>query len=258
VLTAAALVFGAPLTAQAASKPSTSVPSGNDVSWPQCGKTLPSAQAFGIVGVNNGLANAANPCFSTEWSWAQRSRVVTKQPAASVYVNTANPELSGSWWPKGDTTQQGQTIHNPYGSCDGSANAACAYLYGWSKAYDDVHSWGVPVTAGLRWWLDVETGNSWSSTNLAANRADLEAMVTVLTNSGGVVGVYSTRSQFGAIVGAVPGDSPLAGLPSWLAGASSAKAAQSACSSTPLTAGSTVALVQYVSGGFDYDVSCAG
>jgi hypothetical protein len=34
-----------------------SVPAGSDVSYPQCGKTLPSGQAFGIVAVNEGLPN---------------------------------------------------------------------------------------------------------------------------------------------------------------------------------------------------------
>jgi hypothetical protein len=254
---AAALALASPLTAQAAPKPAPSPQTGNDVSWPQCGKTLPGAQAFGVVGVNNGLANAGNPCFGAEWSWANQSTATTKQPIASVYVNTANPELAGSWWPKTDgRTQQGETPTNPYGHCDGTASAACAYLYGWSKAYDDVNTWGVPATAGLRWWLDVETGNSWSSGNQEANRADLEAMVAVFKRAGGTVGIYSTRYQFGTIVGPVPAASSLSGLDSWIPGASTAKGAQSNCSSAALTAGSGVTLAQYTSGGFDYDVSC--
>jgi hypothetical protein len=209
--------------------------------------------------VNGGLANDANPCFATQWDWAQQSSGRTSQPLASVYVNTANPELGGSWWPTGDETQQGDTtVQNPYGHCDGSASPACAYLYGWSKAYDDVHRWGVTVTPGMRWWLDVETGNSWSSTRLDANRADLEAMTTVFQQAVGTVGIYSTRYQFGAIVGTVPAGSPLAGLDSWLPGASSLKGAQSNCSAAALTTGSTVSMTQYTSGGLDYDVSCIG
>src|SRR5690348_4585849 len=38
-----------------------SVSAGSDVSYPQCGKTLPSGQAFGIVAVNEGLPNNTNP-----------------------------------------------------------------------------------------------------------------------------------------------------------------------------------------------------
>ena len=37
------------------------IPAGRDVSYPQCGKTLPSGQAFGIAAVNEGLANTTNP-----------------------------------------------------------------------------------------------------------------------------------------------------------------------------------------------------
>jgi hypothetical protein len=37
-----------------------STPTGNDVSYPQCGHTLPSGQAFGIVAVNEGVANTTN------------------------------------------------------------------------------------------------------------------------------------------------------------------------------------------------------
>ena len=48
----------------------TSTPSaGNDVSYPQCGSTLPGAPAFGIVGVNGGLANDLNPCLGPSSSY---------------------------------------------------------------------------------------------------------------------------------------------------------------------------------------------
>jgi hypothetical protein len=53
-------------TSAFAASPSAGGVVGNDVSWPQCGKTLPSGQAFGIVGVIGGLANNTNPCFATE------------------------------------------------------------------------------------------------------------------------------------------------------------------------------------------------
>jgi hypothetical protein len=264
VLAAVVLALTAPLTANAAQKAPVTLPTGNDVSWPQCGKPLPKGQAFAIVGVNHGLANDTNTCFDQQWAWAQRSSGATEQPKAAVYVNTANPELGGSWWPT-DNFAEHDPVAVPVpagydrGTCDGTASVACAYVYGWSKAYDDLSRQSDASPSGLRWWLDVETTNSWSSTNLTANRADLEAMTAVFTKAGGKVGVYSTRSQFATIVGTVPTGSPLVGLDSWLAGASSAKAAQSACSSAaPLTTGSRVSLVQYVANGFDYDVSCIG
>src|SRR5262249_44599895 len=115
------------------SKPSPAAETGNDVSWPQCGKPLPRGQLFGIVGVNNGLANNTNPCFAAQLAWANTSTGLTVQPKAALYVNTANPGLAGSWWPASNV-YGGETIFNPYGSCDGKDTAACAYMYGYAKA----------------------------------------------------------------------------------------------------------------------------
>jgi hypothetical protein len=266
LLAAAALALAAPMTAEAAARTSaTTVPTGNDVSWPQCVNDgpnqgpLPKGQAFAIVGLNDGLANTTNPCFGSEWGWAQGSTGATHQPKASLYVNTANPGKQSTTWPTSNSAAPGMTV-NPYGTCTGGEDAACAYVYGWIKAYDDLHGRGAP-TGPQHWWLDVETGNTWSSTNLAANRADLEAMTKVFkdADAASTVGIYSTRYQFGVIVGStVPAGSNLVGLPSWLPGASSAKGAQSNCGAQALTTGSKVTLTQYTSGGFDYDVSCTG
>ena len=54
---------------------------GYDVSYPQCGTTLPASRAFGIVGVNGGLSTKANPCLATQLAWAWRSNgSATAQP----------------------------------------------------------------------------------------------------------------------------------------------------------------------------------
>src|SRR4051795_6980992 len=63
-----ALVLSSALSAQAVTNTSL----GNDVSWPQCQNDtssqgpLPTGAVFGIVGLNDGLANTTNPCFGTE------------------------------------------------------------------------------------------------------------------------------------------------------------------------------------------------
>src|SRR4051812_26557713 len=54
-------------------KPPTSPSRGYDVSYPQCGSALPSAPAFGIVGVDDGIVFSANPCAGTELAWAQQA-----------------------------------------------------------------------------------------------------------------------------------------------------------------------------------------
>ncbi len=248
---AAALLTLVALPAEAATQPGP----GNDVSWPQCGKALPKGQAFGIVGVNNGLANTTNPCLSTQLTWAGTSKGGTGQPLVALYVNTANPGASGSWWPTSNT-YGGTTVTNPYGDCNqGSYGPACSYMYGFAKAYDDANIRGVNNPSSYTWWLDVETGSSWSTDTLA-NRADLEGMAAYYASIGARTGLYSTRSQWDQIVGAVPSSSNLYALPSWLAGAKSLAVAGRKCSDTALTGGGQVSLTQYVSGGLDYDRSC--
>ena len=228
------------------------------MSWPQCGKTLPNRPAFAIVGVNNGLANTTNPCLAAQLGWAETSPYppLTAQPRVALYVNTANPGPQGSWWPTSNH-YGGVDVANPYGACGSGADdfRACSYMYGYAKAYDDATIRGVDNPQSYLWWLDVETENSWQP-GKAANVADLEGMAAYFASINARVGLYSTGYQWGQIAGAVPPDSPLAGLPSWLAGARSLAGAKSNCSLPPLTPGGRVALAQYVSGGLDYNYSC--
>lgn len=251
---ALALTGGSPATA-APPRPAESV--GIDVSWPQCGQTLPEGLAFAIVGVNNGLANTTNPCLEEQLDWAEstiRYPQATGQPRVALYVNTANPGLAGSWWPSSNV-YMGTVVDNPYGECEGKNDSACAYMYGYAKAYDDAVIRGVDDPEDYFWWLDVETENSWQA-DTAANRADLEGMTAYFESIGADVGIYSTGYQWGKIAGAVPSSSNLAGLPSWLAGARTLKGAKSNCSLPGLTPGSRVAVTQYVSGGLDYNYAC--
>ena len=228
---------------------------GNDISWPQCNKTYPGSQSFGIVGLNGGLANNSNPCFASQLLWAQGSKGTTLQDSAAIYVNTANPGLSGTYWPTSNNYKD-IAIGNPYGQCDGSESSACAYIYGYAKAYDDATIRSVINPTSYMWWLDVETMNSWSS-NKAANAADLEGMVNYFASIGVKgVGLYSNSYQWGQIVGSTQPGSSLNGLKSWLAGSSSLRNAQDNCSLPPLTTGGTVSLTQYISNRLDYNVAC--
>ncbi|MCU1554777.1 MAG: hypothetical protein JWM13_2263 [Arthrobacter sp.] len=240
----------------AAAPPRASDPAGIDVSWPQCGKTLPQRPAFAIVGVNNGLANTTNPCLAAQMAWAGTAKTpaVTSQPRVALYVNTANPGLQGSWWPTSNT-YKGTRVANPYGNCALRVFKACSYMYGYAKAYDDATVRGVSKPATYMWWLDVETENSWQS-DKAANAAVLEGMTAYFQKIGARVGIYSTGYQWRQIAGSVPSTSPLAGLPNWLAGASSLTGAKANCSLPGLTPRSRVAMTQYVSGGLDYNFSC--
>ena len=150
---------------------------------------------------------------------------------------------------------EGAEVTNPYGMCDGTATAACAYIYGYAMAFDDVNVRGVTDAAHHMWWLDVETGNSWSP-DPAANAADLEGMTAYLQSIGAEVGIYATTYQFKEIAGTVDPGSNLYMLMNWIPGATSSASAQANCSSAPLTAGATIALAQFTDDSLDYNYAC--
>ena len=259
---------------------------GNDVSYPQCGGSLPSGQAFGIVGVNDGLANILNPCLGpsssypsytqSELYWAVAdSSGKSSQPKASLYLNTADPGSGVSDWP---TSSAGA---DPYGTCAasgsplvGADSPACAWQYGYNKAAQDA-SWLASAASGIDgqeatlsvpsspsaypWWLDVETANSWQSgsSGLAMNVADLQGMVAALTADGAQVGIYSTSYQWGQVTGGLtPTAGPsLGGLPDWIPGARNLSGAISNCQLTSFTGG-VVQLTQWFSKPYDSDYAC--
>ncbi len=201
-----------------------STPIGNDVSYPQCGGSLPASPAFGIVGVNDGLANDLNPCLGpspaypsyaqSELYWAVASSTGTSaQPKASLYVNTADPGNAYNGAPIGDWPTSSLSS-DPYGSCTtstvtlgsgtyvlGQNSTACAWQYGYDKAAQDA-AWltsaadavdaqspptPVATTPGsYPWWLDVETANTWQSgtSGQAMNVADLQGMIAAFQVAG--------------------------------------------------------------------------
>ncbi|OMQ16369.1 hypothetical protein A7K94_0202985 [Modestobacter sp. VKM Ac-2676] len=202
---------------------------------------------------------------------------VPGQPPVQFYVNTANPGQV-----RDQVTTWPELGSNRYGDCDGTNSAACSYEYGTARAAGDVRMvlraarelaaadddvpaeiaavQDVTDLVGYRWWLDVETMNTWQLGGADAqrnNRATLEGMTDHLTALGGEVGLYSTGYQWRLIVGAVPEESSLTGLDSWLAGADDRQDATRMCRSDPLVDGGEVALVQYVVGRLDHNRACA-
>jgi hypothetical protein len=99
------------------------------------------------------------------------------------------------------------------------------------------------------WWIDVETTNTWSSSQ-PLNVAVIQGALTYLKqHTSKAVGVYSTGYQWGVITGGVH-----LGAPVWAAGASSAASAPSSCG-TGFT-GKPVKVVQYPAGAYDGDYRC--
>ncbi|HET7311256.1 MAG TPA: hypothetical protein VFJ17_08010 [Mycobacteriales bacterium] len=252
-LTAAVAALLVPASAEAGKPRQTATAATYDVSYPQCGGALPSKIDGGIVGVNGGIVYSANPCLATEWAWAAKATTYT--PA--LYANTANPGPAySSHWPTGKTTPQ---------PCDGSNSASCSYDYGWYAAKDSFADAAAVTSsaAGVAWWLDVETGNSWETLESAygqtadaqANdRAALAGAVDALHNSGvQSVGIYSTSYQWQQITGGT--GTQFAGQPIWVAGTGSLKTANSNCTSTPFTGG-PIQLAQYAQSGYDANTHC--
>jgi hypothetical protein len=260
----------------------TDQPAGNDISWPQCGRTFPSGQTFGIVGVNDGLANTLNPCLgpyrhggpaTSELVWALGSSG-SSVPRAALYVNTADPGPGVADWPTDNVDPlTGAPVNDPDGTCDGSDSTACAWQYGWDRAVQDV-AWlrqaataaeaagavGVSGDASAYpWWLDVETANSWetgtTSPGFDNNVADLQGMVAALEAAGAQqVGIYSTSYQWGVITGGSKAGN-LNGLDDWIPGASTQTGAIANCSLTAFTGGS-VPITQWFGKPYDGDWAC--
>lgn len=268
VVVSAGLAVAGPVGAASASVPAPRAaavtPTGVDVSYPQCGKPVPTGQAFAIVGVNGELGNTTNPCLAAQLTWAGQSVGGSAQPTTQLYVLFANPGLKASVWPTSNT-YQGTTPVNRFGQCTTKNGArqvtlACSFMYGYARGYDDVTIRGIGRPAAYRWWLDVETGLSYQSST-AQNRAAMEGTIAGL-KAGGVrtIGIYSTPSQWNTIVGTVGSSTTLYGRTNWIAlGKSTITKARKACSGTPLSGG-RIAMTQieaaYGSATIDRDVSC--
>jgi hypothetical protein len=254
--------------------------------------------------------NGGGGAATSELYWGSRLAGGANQPSVALYVNTADPGNTYNGQPIADWPKPGATVpnlSNPYGRCGadssrpslGANSTACAWVYGADIASLDAGS-GAPLTgtapssfltsasnalraqgasvsgaaSSYRWWLDVETANTWQSSTadggagLAMNAAVLEGMLQYLGSLGaGYVGIYSTSGQWQTITGGQSAienhwtaaghssPSPLHAVPDWVPGASKQSGARSNCSLAPFTGGS-IALAQWVQSSLDYDQAC--
>jgi len=245
---------------------------GYDVSYPQCGKSLPTDFYFGIVGVNGGKASTPNSCLATQLEWASKAKTGSHQSHNQLYVNTANPGEVISQidtWPTSPNDLNGNLPANPYGnSCAGQNDQACSWLYGWNRSiYTEGVFKSAAASKGLSsdtsqyvWWLDVETMNTWQSGStdaLARNTAALEGFGAYYQSKGATVGLYSTGPQWTQINGSTIGaTSNLRGLGNWRPSGTSLANAKTNCAAAPLTPGGFISLTQYVQKNLDYNHSC--
>ena len=214
---------------------------GYDISYPQCGGAYP-AGAFGIVGVNGGYPFLHyNPCLADEYAHS---------PDAALYINTGYDPL----YTQVDGQHTIPECLTKSAAIKGSADQKAAWAVGCSEASRSMAyaaSQGVAKPEG--WWLDVETENSWSSTDLSLNQYTIQGLVDTLhRKSPATVGIYSTGYQWRTIVGRLPVSGVRA---SWVAtGNLSAEGAHARCGTG--FSGAPVWLVQYIQGGFDTNYVC--
>lgn len=206
--------------------------------------------------------------MASQLSWASAAKTGSNQPKVQLYVNTANPaeDSAYSWasWPKTSTPE------NPYGNCSGERtnNEACSWQYGWNRSAETERYFmeqaqvaGISTdTSKYVWWLDVETMNSWQSSNndaLIRNTAAIEGFAAYYQSKYAKVGLYSTGYQWGVITGNNIGEnSNLRGLANWRPSGSTLTNAISNCKVAPLTTDGYISLTQYVQGGIDKNHSC--
>lgn len=206
---------------------------GYDISWPQCGQAYPpGGNAVAVVGANDGYPFSVNPCLASEASWAG--------PALSLYINLASPGGSNpSQWMTG-----------PAGNCPAADTSCQSYNYGWNAATYSMSQASGQDVSSQTWWLDVETGNSWSSST-SDNAQVIQGAIDALEGAGKKVGAYSTAYQWGQIAGSY---SPK--VASWVATGGGSSDVQSWCAPSNSFTNGPVWLVQYGRGTWDGDYSC--
>lgn len=211
---------------------------GFDVSFPNCGQTLPTSQAgVVIVGVEGGRSFTTNPCLAEQFHWAGSAG-----RHFEVYINTS--------YPAGSTIHRGD--NGPKGVC-GSDDWACkAYNYGFNNAEFAFHYAQSQYAVADTWWLDVETANSWSDTP-ALNAQVIQGGVDSLRAHGVLVGIYSIPPMWKEIAGDYA-----VNLPKWVVQLHESVPAATYCSAENGFGGGSIALVQVEGQSLDQDVACPG
>ncbi|HWS46554.1 MAG TPA: hypothetical protein VN636_11890, partial [Acidimicrobiia bacterium] len=206
---------------------------GYDISWPQCGGPYPPPpHAITIVGVNGGRTYTKNPCLASEALWAGGS--------LTLYVNVDGLP--------NDTTSG---INGPRGTCAVADLSCRSYNYGRNAAaFDVAYTRDLGIDSAM-WWLDVEIGKPWRTDNLAYNVQVIQGVLDGLRAYAFIVGVYSTKYQWGVITGA--GYDP--GTPIWVPGAHNNAEAVSYCAASFAFGGGTTWLTQWTTT-YDHDYAC--
>jgi GH25 family lysozyme M1 (1,4-beta-N-acetylmuramidase) len=113
----------------------------------------------------------------------------------------------------------------------------------------------VGASGAGRWWLDVETDNTWGYTRngVAANIAVVRGALDELRGHAHVsAGIYTETTWWTYITGATTSFSHTA---VWGGGANSKRHARLNCRAHSITGGPAL-LAQWISSGIDHDIAC--
>lgn len=204
---------------------------GVDISYPNCGVAIAKA-SFGIVGVTGGIVYSDNPCL------VEQSKQFSN---LSLYINTG---LNAS----SDSPYYAAALEE----CSGDRMCA-AYNYGKNAAVDAVAYAGSKGVSSNRWWLDVETENTWDA-DVMLNRQSLQGAYDALRAHGAsLIGAYSTTYQWNEITGGWKNSWPNWGASTW----TTAKQAAKYCKGHEFTGGPTL-LIQFRSkqSNVSQDIAC--
>jgi hypothetical protein len=236
---ASSTIMASPLSSMAAPgvDPYSPGSSGFDVSYPQCGSSLPNGQ-FGIVGVNHGRPFDQNPCLSSEYAhWTSHA----------LYINTGYDPIYT------DSNHTTPACTSSSARVAGTAAQKAAWAAGCSEASkSSAYAASVGATGPSAWWLDVEVANSWSSSRLSLNRYTIRGIVDTLHQlSTAPVGIYSNSYMWSRIAGSFHPNGVSA---DWYAtGTGSASSAKAYCGTG--FSGHPVWLAQFVTQ-FDGNYAC--
>lgn len=204
---------------------------GVDVSSPNCATSIPKV-GYGIVGVTGGMVYSQNNCAAAEASHFSD---------LSLYVNT------------GLNTSQSSTYYNQAQTgCNGDSDCA-AYNYGYNAAQSAINYAKNQGLSSSKWWLDVETMNTWSN-DTHQNQKSIQGQYDAMLSNGAImVGVYSTTAQWQTITGGWKNNWPSWGATTW----STAKQASKYCSGHEFTGGPSLLMqFQPPKAKLDQDVAC--
>jgi hypothetical protein len=185
-----------------------------DVSWPNCSYQAKGSYAYGIVGVTGGINFHRNPCLGEEASWFEQH---------ADYINTGYP--GNSYGDKYKSYPQ---------KCKPNATSCLAYNYGYNAALFAIKYAAQQNAFSNRWWLDVETDNSWT-TDYYVNIQSLQGAENAIKAKVFMpsVGFYSDNWQWLQITGSWQNK-----IPEWYAtGGVSKSLAKASCNEKSFNGG---------------------